>query len=156
MNKSLYHRNKSPLHKPVRNYVKSYLNHVIHNEELLENFCFPSYSDNTYNWLDCIFHFLFDNDSLFRSNWNNVPYLNCEDIGQSHILAPHNFNTFADSSICKKIITDKPPYVIKLLSDWNHTITDISTHQCQASNGFFAIQMSKRKFIYKHTMTSAT
>ena len=53
MNKSLYHRNKSPLHKPVRNYVKSYLNHVIHNEELLYDFYFPSHSDNTYNWLDC-------------------------------------------------------------------------------------------------------
>ncbi len=34
------HRNKSPLHKPVRNYVNSYLNHIIHNEELLYDFSF--------------------------------------------------------------------------------------------------------------------
>jgi hypothetical protein len=44
---------KSSLHKPVRNYVNSYLNHIIHNKDLLDDFCFPSHSTDTYNWLDC-------------------------------------------------------------------------------------------------------
>jgi hypothetical protein len=68
------------------------------------------------------------------------------------MLAPHHFGTFSNSSTCKQLILQRPPYIIKLLSDWNHTITDISTPECQDSNGFFAIQMSKRKFIYKHDM----
>ncbi len=53
MDKSSLHRNKSSLHKPVRNYVNSYLNHIIHNKYLLDDFCFPSHSTDTYNWLDC-------------------------------------------------------------------------------------------------------
>ena len=42
-------RNKTPLHKPVRNYVKSYINHNKYN---LENFIFPLLSPNTYTWWD--------------------------------------------------------------------------------------------------------
>lgn len=49
-----YHdiRNKTPLHKPVRNYVKSYINHNKYNLENLENFIFPLKSPNTYTWWD--------------------------------------------------------------------------------------------------------
>ena len=46
------HRNKSSLHKPVRNYVKSYINHNKYNLENLENFIFPLISPNTYTWWD--------------------------------------------------------------------------------------------------------
>ena len=46
-------RNKTPLHKPVRNYVKSYINHNKYNLENLENFIFPLTSQNTYTWWDC-------------------------------------------------------------------------------------------------------
>ena len=44
------HRNKTQLHKPLRNYVNSYINHNKHD---LEDFIFPSLSPNTYNWWDC-------------------------------------------------------------------------------------------------------
>ncbi len=47
------HRNKSSLHKPVRNYVHSFINHNIHNKQILEDFIFPSKSSNTYTWWDC-------------------------------------------------------------------------------------------------------
>ena len=47
------HRNKASLHKPVRNYVNSYINHIAHNKEKLEDFIFPSKSQNTYTWWDC-------------------------------------------------------------------------------------------------------
>ena len=52
LNKQKYsdHRNKTPLHKPLRNYVNSYINH---NNHYLEDFIFPSLSPNTYNWWDC-------------------------------------------------------------------------------------------------------
>ena len=144
----------SPLHGPASWFIASHKNSYIISQwkKLCDNFWKNNQHTTTYNWLDCIFHFLFDNDQLFRSSWNNVPYLNCEDFAQSHMLAPHHFGTFSNSSTCKQLILQRPPYIIKLLSDWNHTITDISTPECQDSNGFFAIQMSKRKFIYKHDM----
>ena len=48
LNKQKYsdHRNKTQLHKPLRNYVNSYINHNKHD---LEDFFFPSISPNTYN-----------------------------------------------------------------------------------------------------------
>ena len=47
-------RNKAPLHKPARNYVKSYINHNKYNLENLEYFSFPLISRNTYTWWDGI------------------------------------------------------------------------------------------------------
>lgn len=47
------HRNKASLHKPVRNYVNSYINHNINNKQNLEEFILPSSSPNTYTWWDC-------------------------------------------------------------------------------------------------------
>ena len=48
-----HHRNKEPLHKPVRNYVNSYLIYISNNKELLDDFCFPLYSSDTYTFWDC-------------------------------------------------------------------------------------------------------
>lgn len=52
LNKQKYsdHRNKTQLHKLLRNYVNSYINHNKHD---LEDFIFPSLSPNTYNRWDC-------------------------------------------------------------------------------------------------------
>ena len=47
------HHNKCSLHKPLRNYVTSYINHNLHDEEVLEEFYIPSHSPNTYNYWDC-------------------------------------------------------------------------------------------------------
>ena len=48
-----YHRNKDASHKRVRNYVTSYINHIIHDKNKLDNFIFPSHISNTYTWTDC-------------------------------------------------------------------------------------------------------
>ena len=44
---------KKPIHKPLRNYVNSYINHNKHDLEDLEDFIFPKLLPNTYNWCDC-------------------------------------------------------------------------------------------------------
>jgi hypothetical protein len=41
------------LHKPVRNYVKSYFNKYKKNKIILENFIYPNNIPKTYNWWDC-------------------------------------------------------------------------------------------------------
>ena len=48
-----YHRNKDSSQKPVRNYVKSHINHIMNHKEQLDNFIFPSKASYTYNWWDC-------------------------------------------------------------------------------------------------------
>lgn len=47
------HKNQMSLHKPVRNYVKSYLNKYKKNKIILENFIYPSKINKTSNWWDC-------------------------------------------------------------------------------------------------------
>ena len=47
------HHSKASLNKPVRNYIKSYINHNFNNIENLENFILPSKRSNTKNWWDC-------------------------------------------------------------------------------------------------------
>ena len=47
------HRNKEPSQRVVRHYVKSYINQIIDNKELLNELNFPLKSSNTYTWWDC-------------------------------------------------------------------------------------------------------
>jgi hypothetical protein len=47
------HHSKASLNKPVRNYIKSYINHNFNNIENLENFILPLKMVNTNNWWDC-------------------------------------------------------------------------------------------------------
>ena len=47
------HRSHASLNKPVRNYVKSFLNHIKYNEEMTEEFIFPLKSSNTLYLVGC-------------------------------------------------------------------------------------------------------
>lgn len=106
---------------------------------------------NNYFWLDGLFKHLIENDELFKNIWSTVPYLYCNLDGQSHTLAIHKME--ANTEHIKKLFLEKPPYVLKLWRSWNSLFPDINTVKCQNSNGFCAIQLSKRKYTYKHTMT---
>ncbi len=59
------HRNKCSLHKSKRNYVNSRLNCILNNQEVLDEFIYPSNPPNTYTWWDCapskpkVFKFMF-------------------------------------------------------------------------------------------------
>jgi hypothetical protein len=47
------HRNRASVHKTKRTYVKSHLNHINNDKNLLEEFIFPVMITNTYTWWDC-------------------------------------------------------------------------------------------------------
>ena len=49
-----YIHSKCPLQKPVRTYVKSYLNKYIKDRDIIENFIYPLKLNNTYTWYDGI------------------------------------------------------------------------------------------------------
>ena len=109
---------------------------------------------NDYFWLDGLFRKLFDSDREFKNKWAIVPYLNCESKGQAHSLAYHNGMESNDKAL-KKIFREKPPYALKLWwKKWQNKFPDINSPECKKSNGYYAIQMSKRKFIFKHEMVS--
>ena len=57
-----------------------------------------------------------------------------------------------DTPHIKKLFLEKPPYALKLWKDWNDIFPHINNIYCKNSNGYYAIQMSKRVFVYKHTM----
>lgn len=103
-----------------------------------------------YCWMDLLFRGLFENDAKFRSLWLKVPYLNCEVDGQSHTLATHKM--YKNTPHIKELFLTKPPYALKLWKDWNNLFPDVTTDNCIQSNGYYAIQLSKRKYIYKHEM----
>ena len=46
------HKNSCPLHKAVRTYVNSYINHHIDNRDILDNFYYPKTIENTITYWD--------------------------------------------------------------------------------------------------------
>ena len=108
---------------------------------------------DSYLWLDGLFGKLYKYDKEFRNKWNLAPHLYCELYGQAHSLARGNRMATKDPKL-QKIFQNKPPYALKFWwKDWQKNFPDINSFDCQKSNGYCAIQMSKRKFIFKHEMT---
>lgn len=116
-----------------------------------------------YFWLDELFKDLYESDGEFRHQWNLVPYLYCLEKGQSSTMFVKNHvkNQFrlmiTDNQYLKNIFLEKPPYVLKFWwRIWLEAFPDENSPECKNSNGYYAIQMSKRKFIYKHKMMTKT
>lgn len=105
----------------------------------------------TYCWLDEWFKILFNNDETFHDLWLQVPYLYCELDGQSHTLAHCGMEN--NTPHIKQLFSEKPPYALKFWRRWTDLFPDTNSQACQMSNGFFAIQMSKRRLCYRHIMT---
>lgn len=85
--------------------------------------------EDHYFWMDELFKNLSNSDPEFNQDWVRVPHLWCEAPGQSHMLAGRTQKNDPD---LKKIISDNPPYVIKLSQEDGNFAKD--------SNAYFAIQ----------------
>lgn len=105
----------------------------------------------SYFWLDELFKNLFYIDKTFKELWLKVPYLYCELDGQCHTLAHHKMEN--NTPHIKYLFQTKPPYALKLWKSWNDLFPDINTEQCINSNGYCAIQLSKRQYTFKHIMS---
>jgi hypothetical protein len=106
---------------------------------------------NNYFWMDSLFKNLFHEDETFKQLWLKVPYLYCELDGQSHTLAHHGMGN--DTPHIKQLFETSPPYALKFWKDWNNIFPDITTEKCMKSNGYCAIQLSKRLYCFKHIMS---
>ena len=109
------------------------------------------YTEN-YSWMDTLFRELYETDDHFRELWLKTPALQCEEDGQSHCLAPYNRGFEHNNPNIKDLLLHKPPYALKLWTNtWNNAFPNIESEECKSSNGYFAIQMSKRiRYVYKH------
>lgn len=103
-----------------------------------------------YLWLDCLFAKLYFKDVKFRELWLKVPFLYCELDGQSHTLSHHGMKN--NSPHIKYLFKTQPPYALKFWNYWNDIFPNINTKKCINSNGFCAIQLSKRRYCFKHDM----
>jgi len=99
-----------------------------------------SYTNN-YFWMDSLFKTLYETDPQFNSEWNKVPYIFCEDTGQSHMFA--NGSWKENSPQLKELLASKPPRMIKLWHGrWNDTFPNPNSDDCKQSNGFYAITLA--------------
>ena len=105
----------------------------------------------TYYWLDCLFIKAFQDDEYFKELWLKTPFLYCELDGQSHTLSYYGMEK--DTPYLKDLFLNKPPYVLKFWQNWDNLFPDVNSQDCKKSNGYFAIQISKRQLKYKHIMT---
>ena len=68
-------------------------------------------ADN-YFWMDALFRGLLDADDVFAQQWSLVPYVSCEDLGQSHMFLGVVHKVIRDIDIA--LLETNPPFVLKL------------------------------------------
>lgn len=138
---------------PASWFIISKTNNYIINKwkEDCDNYWNTNNSTHNYFWMDGLFRNRFETDILFKNWWLKVPYLYCEEDGQSHTLSTYKMEN--DTPHIKMLFLEKPPYVLKLWKKWNDIFPDTNTKECKMSNGYYAIEMSNRKYIYKHVMS---
>ena len=107
-------------------------------------------SAHNYFWIDSLFKDKFETDEKFKRDWLNIKSICVDDEGQPHCLITYGLHT--NNPYIKKTLTERPPYVLKLQSYWNNIFTDKETEECKNSNCYHAIEMSKRKYTYKHEL----
>ena len=107
-----------------------------------------------YFWMDGLFKQLIETKKQFKNKWLKTPFIYCESIGSSHTLAHYNYKMQRNSKNLKEILKSKPPYVIKLSSNWERIFPKLNSIKFKESNAYYAIKMSKRKFVYKHKFDS--
>lgn len=103
-----------------------------------------------YFWMNCIFKELIENDTEFKKHWLNVPNLSSENEGGPHCMSNPYHRSFLNEPDLKTLLENRPPYIIKLWSRWTNKFPDIDTEECKNSNGFYAIQLSKKSNLYYH------
>lgn len=94
-----------------------------------------------YFWMDGIFKGLYETDMQFKNEWDRVPYLSCEDKGQSHMFS--NGSWKENTKEIKQILDESPPHVLKLWHNrWNDEFPDVTSERCRQSNGYYAIELA--------------
>jgi len=95
-------------------------------------------STDNYFWMDSLVKTLYETDARFKQEWDAVPYINCEDPGESHMFANGAWKETTDE--IKQLLDKKPPHVIKLWKQRWEDAFPSQSDECKKSNGYYAIQ----------------
>jgi len=107
-------------------------------------------SAHIYYWVDSLFKECFETNEKFKLEWLSIESICCDDEGQPHCLIKYGVGNSDDNA--KTLLAERPPYVLKLWNYWNEIFPDSEAEECKNSNGYYAILMSKRQYIYKHQL----
>lgn len=116
-------------------------------KEACDNYWKDRKEAHHYNWMDLLFKNLLETDEKFKELWLKTPYLYCEDFGSSHSLCQID-NMTEHNQLLKDIFLNKPPYALKFYKEWDKFFTNTNDKKCINSNGYYAIQLSKRRYVY--------
>ena len=105
---------------------------------------------NNYFWMDNLFRNLIEANNKFKQIWLKTPYLYCEEFGSSHTLVDYNNKIEHNSEELKKILKNKPPYVLKISSNFDSKFRDINSNKFKESNIAYALNIFSRRFQFKH------
>lgn len=109
-----------------------------------------------YFWLDGLFRRLFRSDPEFREIWRRAPHLYVEKNTQAHGFARGDRMIRSSPSVQRRLATH-PPYVLKLWwKPWQAAFPDPTARECLSSNGYYAVQMSKRRIVARHPMRTGS
>jgi hypothetical protein len=98
-------------------------------------------STDNYFWMDSLFKKLYETDNDFKTQWDAVPYISCEDPGQAHMFAEGAWKE--NTPEIKSLLDNNPPRVLKLWERrWTDTFPDTNSEECRESNGYYAIQLA--------------
>lgn len=147
----MYHGTKKPL---LNNAACSWFliskknNYIIKTwSEECNKFWNNNNSTDNYFWMDSLFNELFLKNENFKNLWLKTPYLSCETYGSSHCLK--NNKLYENDNKLKNTLTIKTPYVLKFWNTWNNW-NNFNSEEYKNSNGFFALELSKKNIIYIH------
>ncbi len=116
-------------------------------KEACDYYWYNNNTANDYFWMDLLFKRLLFDDEIFKNKWLKVPYIYCGLDGQSATLATHKIEN--DTPHIKKLLEEAPPYALKMQDYWNFMFPDKNSDLCKKSNGYYAIQLSKRNKYHK-------
>lgn len=109
---------------------------------------------DSYFWMDGIFMRLLSDDSVFAEQWQRVPFIDCNDDGQSHCLAGKVLDRNPD---LQTTIYNHPPFAIKLSRHFDKSEGDVDgTNLAAALDSSFNPRWSAPpKHIFKRAPTFA-
>jgi hypothetical protein len=143
----MYHGHGAEMSKengPASWFIVSKKNNYIINK--WKNKCDEYWNKNnfahSYFWMDELFKDLFYDDAIFNELWKKVPYIYCEEDGESHTL--NKYKMEKNNPYIKEKLYNNPPYVLKMWNNWRTIFPNVNVNECKKSNGYFAILMSKK------------
>jgi hypothetical protein len=96
-----------------------------------------------YFWMDRLFRNLLLSDAVFLQQWHEVPFISCEDPGESHMFVSRVLKDINKAQVA--LLKANPPFVLKLSHHKFPTEEALFSPKLKRSAGYVAVQISKTR-----------